>query len=273
VGHVAATGFLGCESVLAHDAVESLLDASGAFAVAAVPGPPEPAVFVAFREKGVIARIGLTTRSSTLAVTASRRGISTTRKRGVAGCEWWGDLMIHDPARNELLTRKPIAGAGEMEELQVAPDGSYLAVSLWTSPYLVRIDPDAATVVDRRFVGAFNWALEPSTDWETIYLARFHARQLLELHARTLEPMRTHRVGYGVRAIVMAERHGRVLAVSTYDGYLYAVDPTGEQPTTKLRLGGWVRDMALTEDGASLVAGGICGVMRVDLDEWLWDDF
>jgi hypothetical protein len=245
------------------------------------PGGPVHAFVEIPRREAVIALLFLDPATGRVDGVLERRGAcfvsswvwDPTRKRGVAGCEWWGDLMIHDPARNELLTRKPIAGAGEMEELQVAPDGSYLAVSLWTSPYLVRIDPDAATVVDRRFVGAFNWALEPSTDWETIYLARFHARQLLELHARTLEPMRTHRVGYGVRAIVMAERHGRVLAVSTYDGYLYAVDPTGEQPTTKLRLGGWVRDMALTEDGASLVAGGICGVMRVDLDEWLWDDF
>jgi hypothetical protein len=177
--------------------------------------------------------------------------------------------MIHDPVRGALLDRTPIDGAGEMEELLVAPDGSYLSVSLWTSPRLVRIDPDAAAVTADAWVGGFNWALEASSDWSRLYLGRFHARQILELDARTLEPLRTHRVGYGVRSIEVSERHGRVLAASTYDGRLYAVDPSGARATERLRLGGWVRDMALAEGGRSLVAGGLCGVMRVDLDAWL----
>ncbi len=336
--HVALTGFLGCDDVLAHEAVESLLESSGAFAVETVSGPPEDAAFVAFREKGVVARIGLHTRASTFldvrdlpldaydgqaaeeglrigfpeelgtrpdgpvhafveipreeAVTAllhldpatgdvlrtwERAGAcfvsswawDAGRGAGVAGCEWWGDLMETDPARDRVLERRTIEGAGEMEELLVAPDGTYLAVSLWTSPHLVRIDPDASRVVDRRYVGGFNWALQPSTAWDRLYLGRFHARQILELDAETLAPVRTHRVGYGVRSLVVDDRHRRVLAASTYDGRLYAVDPAGERDRRVLRLGGWVRDMALAEGGRSLIAGGICGVMRVDLDAWL----
>jgi len=338
LGYTAVTGFLGCDDVRAHEAVESLLDASGSFAVEAVPGPPEDAAFVAFREQGVVARIGLRTRSSTFlavrdlpldaydgqveeegtrfgfpeelgtrpggpvhAFVEVPRAEATTalllldpatgdvvrtwersgacfvsswawdagRGLGVAGCEWWGDVMEHDPEAGRVLERRTIDGAGEMEELLVAPDGSWLAVSLWTSPDLVRIDPDAGRVVDRRYVGGFNWALAPSTSWDRLYLGRFHARGILELDAATLAPIRTHRVGYGVRALAVDDRHGRLLAASTYDGRLYAVDPDGDEETERLRLGGWVRDIALAEGGRSLIAGGICGVLRVDLDAWL----
>lgn len=336
--YVAFTGFLGCDEVLDHEAVDQLLDSSGAFAVETVPGPPEEAAFVVFREKGMIARLGLRTRSSTFlsvadlpldayngqveeeggrfgfpeelgvqpggpvhvfveipraeAVTAlllidpatgdvdqvlerpgscfvSSWAWDESRGLGVAGCEWWGDLMEYDPEANRLLERRSIDGAGEMEELVVASDGTYLAVSLWTSPDLVRIDPESGVVVDRRYVGGFNWALEASTSGDRLYLARFHARQVLELDAKTLEPITTHGTGYGVRALAVDDRHRRVLAMSTYDGYLYAVGMDDGQKRKQLRLGGWVRDIALAEGGKSLIAGGICGVVKVDLDAWL----
>jgi hypothetical protein len=192
------------------------------------------------------------------------------RGRSIAGCEWIAEVMVFGPEGGALQSRMQFEGAGEMEELLVDPkDGTWLAVSLWTSPYLHRLDPSTGEIVDRAYVGSFNWGLTLDEGAREIHLARFHARQILVLDADTLEAKRTLSVGYGIRPIVLDPAHGRVLTASTYDGYLYAADIAGVRPTERLRLGGLVRDIDLSPDGSTLYAGGACGVMAIDLDDWL----
>ena len=36
-----------------------------------------------------------------------------------------------------------------------------------------------------------------------------------------------------------------------------------------MRIGGWVRDIDLAEEGRIAVFGGLCGVFVLDLDAWL----
>ena len=53
------------------------------------------------------------------------------------------------------------------------------------------------------------------------------------------------------------------------DGHLYAVDTAQRLPTERVRVGGWVRDLALAQDGLHAYAAGYCGVVEVDLVGWL----
>jgi hypothetical protein len=191
----------------------------------------------------------------------------------VAGCEWRGALMRYRPdevRRGGAPRLQRIEGGAELEELRIDPrTGDLLAVGLWSTPWLRRIDAEALHTVDRRFVGGFNWGLALDPALRRLYLPRFQSGRLLVLDADTLEPVSSHRAGWGLRPVVRSPRHGRVLVASTYDGWLYAIDPEGVAPRRRLRLGGWVRDIDLSPGGERLVAGGMCGVLEVDLDGWL----
>lgn len=336
VVHVAATGFLGCEAVVAHPAVTRIDPTPGTFAVQPVPadrgGPPGGAVVVALRDAeevrwiplgggepvvhdlealpllawdGVVApmknaypeelgldptgtvhvwvevpppgdmRVRLLIDGATGALEQADELPDTCfvsswlydapRRRAALGCEWEGELMI-DGDRGIERTR--VAGAGEIEELIVDPsqDHGWLAVSLWSHPWLARIDPDALTVTDRRFIGSFVWGLAADHGAGLVAVPRFVAGQVLLLDAATLSVERSVRAGWGLRPIVK-QPGGPWLTASTYDGWLYAID---EAPRPdRLRLGGWVRDLDLL-DHDTLIAGGACGVMRVDLDRSSW---
>jgi len=184
------------------------------------------------------------------------------RDRAVAGCEWDGEVMVEDRG---AFTRSPVTGAGELEEL-IAVDGSWLGSSLWSSPWLVRIDPETLAVTDRTPVGTFVWGLASVPDRALVAVPRFLAGGLLFVDSATLKPVRAARVGWGVRAVAPAAG-GPVLTASAYDGRLYAVDPAGEVRTRSLHVGGWVRDLDLL-DPDTLFVGGACGLMRVDLPRW-----
>lgn len=185
------------------------------------------------------------------------------RDRAVSGCEWQGDLMIEDESG---LHRSQVQGAGELEELVLNPVGSgWFAVSLWSHPYLVRIDPVSLTTTARAFIGSFNWGLGADEDSGLLAVPRFVAGQVLFVDPATLEPVASVRAGWGLRPIVKSRRAW--LTASTYDGWLYAVDPE-EGRIGQLRLGGWVRDLDVLDDHTA-VAGGMCGVMAIDLKEWL----
>ena len=191
----------------------------------------------------------------------------------VAGCEWHGALMRYrgQELRSGGAPRlQRIEGGAELEELVIDPRSrDLLAVGLWSTPWLRRIDAEGPSTVDRRLVGGFNWGLALDADARRLYLPRFQSGRLLVLDADTLEPISSHRAGWGLRPVVRSARHDRVLVASTYDGWLYALDPDGDEPRRRLRLGGWVRDIDLSPGGERLVAGGMCGVLEVDLDGWL----
>lgn len=191
----------------------------------------------------------------------------------IAGCEWDGVLLRYRPEdleSGDAPRRVSVAGGAELEELVVDPrTGDLLAVGLWSTPWLRRIDLEQGRTVDRRLVGGFNWGLALEPEARRLHLPRFHSGRLLTLDADSLEPLSSRRAGWGLRPVVHSPRHGRVLTASTYDGWLYAIDPSGDAPTRRLRLGGHVRDIDLSPGGERLVAGGVCGVLEVDLDRWL----
>jgi hypothetical protein len=189
------------------------------------------------------------------------------RGRAAVGCEWDGELMLDDAAG---LDRRAVEGAGDLEELIVDPSASdrWLAVSLWSRPWLVRVDPEALSVTDRRFLGSFNWGLAGDPASGQVAVPRFLAGQVLILDAARLTPVRSVRAGWGLRPIVK-QPGGPWLSASTYDGWLYAVPSDGEGRPPRLRLGGWVRDIDLLDE-TTLIAGGVCGVMKVDLNTAAW---
>ncbi len=98
---------------------------------------------------------------------------------------------------------------------------------------------------------------------------RFLGRHVLTMDPVTLEPLATTPAGFAIATIAEAPKYGRVLTASLADGHLYAVDANSEERPDRLHVGGWVRDIALGGDGETLYAGGMCGVMAVDLEQWL----
>lgn len=180
----------------------------------------------------------------------------------LAGCEWNGRVLRFAPDEGRWFDPLDVPG-GELEELLVDEDGSLLTVGLWSSPWLRRLAADG-TEQDRARVGTFAWGLAQGGG--SLHVARFHGWQVRHIDG-ALDRTGASAVGYGVRALAWAPKHGRLLAASGYDGHLYAA-ASGAR-TRSLRLGGWLRDVDVEEDGRHAVVGGVCGVLRVDLDAWL----
>jgi hypothetical protein len=188
------------------------------------------------------------------------------RGRALVGCEWRPEVLDYDPRNLGDVVRRRLHGGGGVEELLPAGPGRWDTLSLWGGPWLRRVELPSGKLLDRQRVGTFTWEMV-ADDEDRIWVARFHARQLLALRGRDLEPIGARRVAYGVRGLAWDPRHRVVLAASAYAGTLDAVDPGGE--TRRKRIGGWVRDLDLTADGRTAVFGGLCGVFALDLDRWL----
>lgn len=191
-------------------------------------------------------------------------------QRVLAGCEWRSRVLRFDPRKLDDVESIALPGEGEVEGLvQAHPGGPWYAVSLWSGSRLRAFDPGLGRLVGELEIGTFQWALAPSADGTRLYVARFFAGQLWGIDTAGLERRTVDAVPFGVRAVADDARHGVVLAASTYAGTLSAVDPSGRQPTRELRIGGWVRDIDLFDEGRSALVAGHCGVLAVDLDGWL----
>ena len=120
-------------------------------------------------------------------------------------------------------------------------------------------------MTDRALVGSFLWGAVVDAERNLVGIPRFLAGRVQLLAADDLAPRGSVRAGWGVRPIVLSRE--RFITASTYDGHVYAIDPESGG-RSRLRLGGWVRDLDSLGDD-SLLAAGQCGLLRIDLDRWL----
>ena len=188
---------------------------------------------------------------------------------GVVGCRDGGEVLLYEPHLKQFIAREAIRGAEEFQSLAIDPlDGSMLSLARRKSPFLVRLDLRARKPVAWQFLGMGNTDLHLD-DFGVLHVARFLGRQVLSFDATTLEPLRARPAGFAVQRLEEAPLHDRAITASAVDGHLYAVDTVGEEPTTRLKVGGLVHSLALSPSGRTLYAAGLCGVMSVDLNRWL----
>jgi len=190
---------------------------------------------------------------------------------GVVGCRDAGAVLLYEPHLKQFIAREELRGAEEFQSLAIDPtDGAMLSLSQRASPFLLRSDLQTRRPVAWRFLGMGNKDLHLD-DFGVLHVARFLGRQVLSFDAVTLEPLRARPAGFALQELVDAPLHDRAVTASVIDGHLYAVDTVGEAPTQRLKVGGLVQSLALSPSGRTLYAGGLCGVMSVDLNRWLTD--
>jgi hypothetical protein len=188
---------------------------------------------------------------------------------GLVGCRQTGEVLLYEQSLQRFLARQALGGAREVQALAVDPiDGALLSIARRKSPFAVRYDLERQQPRTWRFLGMSNLSLDLGADG-LLRVPRFVGRQVLALDPVTLETIATARAGFALGPIVGAERFDRAVTASLADGHLYAVDAASERPTERLRVGGWVRDLAVSGDGGTLFAAGMCGVLAVDLEAWL----
>ena len=188
---------------------------------------------------------------------------------GVVGCADAGAVLLYEPTLQAFIAREELRGLPQFSSLAIDPvDGSLLALARRRSPFLVRIDLEERRPVAWQFLGMSNLTLGLD-DLGVLRVARFLGRQVLTFDLTGLEPADSRSAGFGLGPMQQAPMHDRVVAASVVDGYLYAVDTLGNEPTERLHVGGLVRALALGPGERTLYAAGICGVMEVDLDGWL----
>ncbi len=160
----------------------------------------------------------------------------------------------------------------QVEDLVIDPlDGSMLSLARRKSPFVVRMDLQGRELLSYRFLGMGNRRLILDSEG-LLHIPRFLARQVLSLDGPSLTPIEARPAGFGLAAIEVLPEYDRVAAASPIDGYLYAVEPLGESPTVRIRLGGLVESLSRSRDGRTLFAAGRCGVMAVDVESWLGGD-
>ena len=188
---------------------------------------------------------------------------------GLVGCRQTGDVLLYEQNLRTFLARQALGGAREVQSIAVDPiDGELLSIARRRSPFAVRYDLERQRPRTWRFLGMSNLSLQLGTDG-LLRVPRFLGRHVLSMDPVTLEPLATAPAGFALGPIAEVEAFGRVITASLADGHLYAVDMRSQRRTERLRIGGWVRDLAVSGDGSTLYAGGMCGVLAVDLEGWL----
>lgn len=190
---------------------------------------------------------------------------------GVTSCADKAELGLYEPTLGRYLTHVTLQSRAPLERIGVDPrTGEILGLPAGPSPFVLRVGPKTGRTLGWRFVGSPQADLAVDATG-TLHIPRRLGRQVMSMDAQTLAPVHSGFAGFGVESVAVSRRHARVLAASALDGYLYASRPgtTGRVP--RLRIGGGVHDLALSDDESTLLAAGFCGVLAIDLVRWLGD--
>jgi len=188
------------------------------------------------------------------------------------GCEDRGEIALFEPTMHRFIAQQAIPSVPAVRSLLVDPrDGSLVLLPRLGGPFLVRYDLASARTLSWRFVGAGNHHLSQDIDG-VLYLPRFTSRQVLVLEGEELNPSRSLAAGLGLNVSAPVLASDILLAASSLTGTLYALDRTGAQEPRELHLGGLLRDLRVAPGGNRAFAAGMCGVLAIDLAEWLDDD-
>ena len=188
---------------------------------------------------------------------------------GVLACADRPEFGLYETSLGRFLTHTPLSTGQPLTQAVVDPrSGSLIGLSGGASPFLLRFDVETGRPQTWRFLGSTNVALSVDTTG-TVHVPRLLGRQVLSMDAQTLDPVLVGHAGFGSTAIAVSRRHARVLAASSIDGHVYATRPGEPGPAPRIRVGGGARSMALSSDESTLLVSGFCGVLAVDLDQWL----
>ena len=187
---------------------------------------------------------------------------------GLLGCRDDGQLILYERQLKSFISRESLRGAREVQALTVdTSDGSVLTLANRQSPFLTRFDLNSRVPVNWQFVGLFNLRLGIQNDF--VLVPRFLGRQVLLLDRETLQPRRSRPAGFGLASLSYSGRLNRVFSGSLIDGHVYAAPITGEADTKRIRVGGWISDLALSSDASTLYAASMCGIAEIKLDKWM----
>ena len=187
----------------------------------------------------------------------------------VVGCANAPELALYEPSLGRTIARQPLTSGRALGAADLDPHtGALLALAPGQSPFLLRLDVQTGRPTAWRFLGMANRAIvvDPTG---MAHVPRFLGRAVLSMDAQELSPVLVGRTGLGASAVAVSRRHGRVLSVSTLDGHMYAGRPGEPRSAERIRVGGLVRDLAISDDGSTALVAGFCGVLAVDLDRWL----
>jgi len=188
---------------------------------------------------------------------------------GVIGCATTPQLGLYEPSLGRVLARTELTTGPGLGATGLDPrSGALLALAPGRSPFLLRLDVQNGGLRGWRFLGMANQALTVD-DTGMAHVPRFLGRSVLSMDSQSLGPVLVGRAGLGSTAVAVSRRHARVLTVSTLDGHLYATRPGAARKAARLRVGGLVQDLAISNDGSTALVAGFCGVLAVDLDRWL----
>lgn len=188
---------------------------------------------------------------------------------GVIGCASTPQLGLYEPSLGRVLARTELTSGPGLGPTGLDPrSGALLALAPGRSPFLLRLDVQTGGLRGWRFLGMANQALTVD-DTGMAHVPRFLGRSVLSMDSQSLGPVLVGRAGLGSTAVAVSRRHARVLTVSTLDGHMYATRPGEARRAPRLRVGGLVQDLAISNDGSTALVAGFCGVLAVDLDRWL----
>ncbi|MBN94901.1 MAG: hypothetical protein CL928_12675 [Deltaproteobacteria bacterium] len=187
----------------------------------------------------------------------------------VIGCADRGEALLYEPDLQGFIAQMELRGAERFSGMVVDPsDGAVIGVARQENPFLLALDVRTGSTLGWRFLGAGNQGLFLDQDG-VLLLGRTLARQVLTLDPSTLTPVDSLPTGFGLSSVIQDPISGRVVAGSSLDGHLYAVDPLGDRAPRTIRVGGLVRDLELSQAQRKLYVAGLCGILSVDLENWL----
>lgn len=187
----------------------------------------------------------------------------------VVGCADRGEALLYEPDLQHFIAQMELRGAERFSGMVADPvDGAIIGVARQENPFLLALDVRTGSTLGWRFLGAGNRGLFLDEDG-VLLLGRTLARQVLTLDPSTLTPVDSLPTGFGLSSVLQDPSTGRVVAGSSLDGHLYAVDPLGDRDPLTLRVGGLVRDLQLSQARRKLYVAGLCGILSVDLEDWL----
>jgi len=180
--------------------------------------------------------------------------------------EFDGDVISLDPTTLAVRDRVRWPDA-ETNKILAAPGGARIfSLGLWNDPFLRVMDRATGAETAALEVGTRSWdmALDPVRG--RLYVPRLVDGELLVVDADGLTLLERRSLRFGARPVALDAAQRRLLVGNMYHGTVRIFDLDRDEQLARLRLGGYIKGLAVDEDTHKAYTGCACGIYEIDLE-------
>ena len=180
--------------------------------------------------------------------------------------EFDGDVITLDPANLGVRDRFRWPGAETNKILAPPGGGRIFSLGLWNDPFLRVMDRTSGQETASLEVGTRSWDMAHDPVRGRLFVPRLVDGELLVVDDEDLTLIERRPLRFGARPVELDAAQRRLVVGNMYQGTLRIFDLDTDEQLARLRLGGYIKGVAVDAETHKAYTGCACGIYEIDLE-------